>query len=154
MKKILYLFVLFFWTIPSGFAQLKLNTFEQVEQLSKANPKPIVVFTHTNWCKYCKIMENTTFKDSTIIAALNEYFYFISFDAETKLDIVFNDQTFKFQPNGTNTGIHDLAIVLATSDNQVVYPSLTILDKEKIIILQQHSLISAKALLLILDKVQ
>ncbi|SHG42905.1 Protein of unknown function, DUF255 [Flavobacterium segetis] len=154
MKKILYIFVLFLWTIPSGFAQLKLNTFEQAEQLSKANPKPIVVFTHTNWCKYCKIMENTTFKDSTIIAALNEYFYFISFDAETKRDIVFNDHTFKFQPNGTNTGIHDLAIVLATSDNQVVYPSLTILDKEKIIIFQQHSLISAKALLLILDKVQ
>jgi thiol:disulfide interchange protein len=34
---------------------------EEVEQLSR-KPKPIVVLFILTWCKYCKMMENTTFK--------------------------------------------------------------------------------------------
>ena len=154
MRKIIYIILFFLWAIPSGFAQLKTYSFEEVVQLSKENPKPIVVFTHTNWCKYCKIMENATFKDSRIIATLNENFYFVSFDAETKKDIIFNNHTFQFQPNGTNTGIHELAIALATIENQVVYPTLTILESDNSILFQQASFISAKALGRILDKLK
>ena len=154
MKKTVYILLFFLWAIPPGFAQLKSYSFEEVEKLSKENPKPIVVFTHTNWCKYCKIMENTTFKDAKIIATLNDNFYFISFDAESKKDIVFNNHTFHFQPKGTNTGIHELATVLATIDNQVAYPSLTILENDNSIVFQQASLLSAKALFLILDKLK
>ena len=154
MNKTIYILLFFLWAIPSGFAQLKSYSFEEVELLSKENLKPIVVFTHTNWCKYCKIMENTTFKDAKIIASLNDNFYFISFDAEEKHDIVFNNHTFQFQPNGTNTGIHELAKALATIDNQVTYPSLTILEYDNSIVFQQASLLSAKALLLILDKLK
>ena len=154
MNKKIYILVLFLWAIPSGFAQLKTYSFEEVELLSKEKPKPIVVFIHTNWCKYCKIMENTTFKDAKIIAALNENFYFISFDAENKKDIILNNHTFQFQPNGTNTGIHELATAIATIDNQVIYPSLTILEYDNSIVFQQASFLSAKALLLILDKLK
>lgn len=154
MRKIIYIILFFLWAIPSGFAQLKTYSFEEVVQLSKENPKPIVVFTHTNWCKYCKIMEHVTFKDSRIIATLNENFYFVSFDAETKKDIIFNNHTFQFQPNGTNTGIHELAIALATIENQVVYPTLTILESDNSILFQQASFISAKALGRILDKLK
>ena len=154
MKKTVYILVLFLWAIPSGFAQLKTYSFEEAEQLSKENPKPIVVFIHTNWCKYCKIMENSTYKDPKIIAALNDNFYFISFDAESKKNILFNNHIFQFQPNGTNTGIHELATTLATIDNQVVYPSLTILELDNSIVFQQASFISAKALLLILGKLK
>lgn len=154
MRKIIYIILFFLWTIPSGFAQLKTYSFEEVVQLSKENPKPIVVFTHTNWCKYCKIMEHVTFKDSRIIATLNENFYFVSFDAETKKDIIFNNHTFQFQPNGTNTGIHELAIALATIENQIVYPTLTILESDNSILFQQASFISAKALGRILDKLK
>ncbi|MEC5165295.1 thioredoxin-related protein [Flavobacterium sp. PL11] len=154
MKKAVYILLLILWAMPSGFAQLKLNTFEEVEQLSKVNPKPIVIFTHTNWCAYCTLMENTTFKDPKIIATLNEYFYFISFDAETKTDIFFNNTTFKFQPTGTNIGIHQLATALATIDNQVVYPSLAILDRENAIVFQQHSALKANKFFVIIDKLK
>lgn len=154
MRKIIYIILFFLWAIPSGFAQLKSNTFEEAEELSRLNPKPIVVFTHTNWCNYCKIMENATFKDTKIVAVLNKHFYFIAFDAETKRDIFFNAQTFRFQPTGTNTGIHELATALATIDSQVVYPTVTILESGNTIVLQQPSFLSAKDLLLILDKLK
>jgi thiol:disulfide interchange protein len=53
--------------VPSGFAQLK-SYFKRQKKLSAENPKPIVVFVHTSWCKYCKMMENITFKTQKLLA--------------------------------------------------------------------------------------
>ncbi|MFA9191931.1 thioredoxin family protein [Flavobacterium sp. FZUC8N2.13] len=154
MKKAIYILLIFFWTIPSGFAQLKTYTFEEAEILSKENPKPFVVFTHTDWCKYCKMMENSTFKNPKIISLLNSNFYFISLDAETKEDIQFNNHKFQFKPKGQNIGIHELATALATINSQVVYPTVTILQTDFSIVFQKHSLLNAKDLIVILEKIK
>jgi thioredoxin-related protein len=152
MKNTLYILLILFWTIPSGFAQLKTYSFEEAEKQSKEDPKPIVVFIHTSWCQYCKMMENSTLKNPEIIALLNNNFYFISFDAESKNDIRFNNHTFRFQPKGQNTGIHELATELATIDSQVVYPTVTILQTDFSIVFQKHSFLNAKELLVVLKK--
>jgi thioredoxin-related protein len=154
MKKWVYIQLIFFWAIPSSFAQLKTYSFEEAEKLSKENPKPFVVFIHTSWCKYCKIMENSTFKNPEVIKILNTDFYFISLDAESKEDIHFNNNTFKFQPKGQKTGIHELATELATIDSQVVYPTVTILDPDFSIVFQKHSFLNAKELLIVLEKMK
>ena len=138
--------------IPSGFAQLKTYSFEEAEKLSKEKPKPFVVFIHTSWCKYCKMMENSTFKSPEIISLLNDNFYFISFDAESKEDIHFNNHLFKFKPNGQNTGVHELATALATIDSEVVYPTITILQYDYSILFQKHSFLNTKELLIVLEK--
>jgi thioredoxin-related protein len=151
-KKTFLLFFLFITAIPTSFAQLKTHSFEEVEQLSTENQKLIVVFIHTSWCKYCKMMENSTLKKPAVIKELNENFYFISFDAETKQDITFNNHTFRFKPTGTNTGIHELATALATIDDQVVYPTLTVLGTDYTILLQKHSYLNAKSVLSILER--
>lgn len=153
-KKTALIFLLIVMAIPSSYAQLKTYTFQEAEQLVIENPKPIVVFTHTSWCNYCKMMENSTFKNPSVINELNENFYFISFDAESKKEITFNNHTFQFKPTGTNTGIHELATALATIDKQVVYPTLTVLDTDNAILFQQHSYITAKALLRILERLK
>lgn len=154
MKKGLYILLIFFWTIPSGFAQLKTYTFEEAEKLSKENPKPIVVFIHTSWCSYCRMMENSTFKKAEIIQLLNTNFYFISLDAESKSTIRFNNHSFQFKPKGQNTGIHELATALAEMDSQVVYPTVTILQTDYSIVFQKHSFLNTKELLVILEKVK
>ncbi len=152
MKTWLYILLIFFCAIPSGFAQLKTYSFEEAEKLSKENPKPFVVFIHTSWCNYCKMMENSTFKNPEIIAVLNTNFYFISLEAESKNDIRFNNQTFRFIPKGQNTGIHELATALATIDSQVIYPTVTILQTDFSITFQKHSFLNSKELLAILEK--
>ncbi|MBC7847647.1 MAG: DUF255 domain-containing protein [Flavobacterium sp.] len=152
MKNWFYILLIFFWTIPSGFAQLKIHTFEEAEKLCKENPKPLVVFIQTSWCQYCKMMENSTFKNPEVISLLNTDFYFISLDAESKNDIRFNNHTFKFQPKGQNTGIHELATALATINSQVVYPTITILESDYSIAFQKHSFLNSKELLVILEK--
>ncbi|SHF87317.1 Protein of unknown function, DUF255 [Flavobacterium fluvii] len=154
MKNWIYIVLIFFWAIPSGFSQLKTYTFEEAEKLSKENPKPFVIFIHTSWCNYCKMMENSTFKNSEIISILNTDFYFIPLDAETKKDIHFNNHKFQFKPNGQNTGIHELATELATIDSQVVYPTIAILQTDFSIAFQKHSFLNAKDLLVILEKIK
>jgi len=154
MKKWVYILLIFFWAIPSGFAQLKTYSFEEAEKLSKENPKPFVIFVHTSWCKYCKMMENSTFKNPEIIQLLNTDFYFISLDAESKRDIYFNNHTFQFKPKGENTGIHELATELATIDSQVVYPTVTVLNPDFSIVFQKHSFLNTKELLVVLEKMK
>lgn len=154
MKKWVYIALLFFWAIPSGFAQLKTHSFEEAEKLSKESPKPFVIFIHTSWCKYCKMMEYSTFKNSEIIKILNTNFYFISLDAENKTAIHFNNHTFQFKPKGENTGRHELATELATIDSQVIYPTITILGTDFSILFQKHSFLNTKALLIILEKIK
>lgn len=154
MKTMLYILLIFLWTIPSGFAQLKIHTFEEAEKLSIENAKPFVVFIHTSWCNYCKMMENSTFKDPEIINILNSDFYFISLDAETKNEVFFNNHKFQFIPNGNNTGIHELATALATNNSQVVYPTVTILQTDYAIVFEKQSFLNSKELHEILKKVK
>mgnify|MGYP003467741573 FL=1 len=146
MKKFLFLF--FLLITNQNFAQLNTFTFEEAEILSIENPKPFVIFIHTDWCKICKMMENTTFKNQEILKELNRNFYFISFNAETKIDIIFNKYTFKFKPKGNNFGVHELAEELS---NQI-YPTLAILNSEYSILTQIESFVNAKDLLQILQK--
>lgn len=153
MKKAVYILLIFFWTIPACFAQLKTYTFEEAEQLSKENPKPFVVFIHTSWCKYCKMMENSTFKNLEVIKKLNTNFYFILLNAEEKKDILFNKHTFRYKPNGSNTGIHELAIELATINTQILYPTVTILDSNYTITFQKQSYLNPKEYLKILNAI-
>ena len=126
MKKYIYIVLIFFWIIPSGFSQLKIYSFEEAEKLSAENPKPFVIFIHTSWCNYCKMMEQSTFKNTEIITLLNTDFYFIALDAESKDAIFFNKQWFRFKPNGQKTGIHELATALATIDSSSKFAAGTI----------------------------
>ena len=154
MKKWVCVILIFFWAIPSSFAQLKTYTFEEAEKLAKENPKPFVVFINASWCNFCKMMENSTLKNPEIITILNTDFYFISLDAESKNDIHFNNHTFKFIPNGPTTGLHELAISLGTIDSQLIYPTITILGTDYSMLFQKHSFIKADELLVVLEKVK
>lgn len=153
MKKIGFILLFTLFALP-GFGQIKSYSFSEVEKLHEIAPKPIVVFIHTSWCKYCKLMENCSFKNQEIIQMLNENFYFVSFDAEEKLDIQFLNHTFAFKPTGQNTGIHELAIELATINNEVVYPTITILGSNYSILFQKHSFTNEKELKAILRKLK
>jgi thioredoxin-related protein len=152
MKRI-FAIVLFLFAFTT-FGQIKTHAFSEVENLNKITPKLIIVFIHTSWCKYCKMMENSTFKNPEVVQLINDNFHFISLDAEDKSDITFLNHTFKFKPTGQNVGTHELATELATIKNQVIYPTITILDKDYSILFQKHSFTSAKDLLVILQKLK
>lgn len=151
LKSISILIVLFLG--HQSFAQIEFQNFESIEDIIKEKPKPVVVFIHTDWCMYCKSMEKTTFTNEEVIRKLNTDFYFISLNAETKEVIRFGNQDFKFIPNGPKTGVHQLALELATINNKIAYPTITILNPNYDIIFQHASFLNAKQLNKVLKKV-
>jgi thioredoxin-related protein len=136
-----------------SFAQLTHHSFEKVDSLQKKTSKNIVVFIHTDWCKYCQRMINTTFENEKIIDLLNDKFYFVDFDAEQKRDILFIGHIFKYKPTGGNTGTHELATQLGTFNGTTSYPTLCILNEKYEVIFQYDQFLSSSDLLRILKKI-
>ena len=154
MRVLLFIIILF--TGFHSFSQenetlvLKTYSFEEVTQLQKEEKRPIVIFIHTSWCKYCLAMKKNTFTNQNIIQKLNDNFYFVTFNAETKKNITFNNHTFKFKPTGKNTGTHELASTL--TNNNLTYPSIVFLSSKNYVLHTENSFLDPKTLLKILHK--
>lgn len=133
-------------------AQPMVYTFGQIDSLQRVEKRNVVVFIHTDWCKFCRMMEQTTFKNTELVSTLNRQFYFVSLDAEQRRDISFNGRTFRYKPSGANTGIHELAVELGTIDGQVSYPGICILNPGYEIVFSYNQFLSAADVLLVLQR--
>ena len=137
---------------PQGiFAQLKTYQFAQIDSLQKIETRPLFVFIHTSWCKYCNAMEQTTFKHKAIITELNKKYYSIFLNAETKEDIFFNNHLFKYKVTGYNIGSHEIAEQLALINEKIEFPTICILNPKTEIIHQKSSYTSSADLKQILN---
>lgn len=160
MKKKGRCFTIIFTTVSIllsqvSFAQIKMVHFEQIDSLQKTEERPILVFLHTAWCKYCDAMKNTTFINKEVVALLNRRFYFVSLDVEEKRDIFFRGFTFKYKPTGTTAGVHQLAEQLGSiNGGRLAYPGICFLNADCEIIYQQEGYIQAKKFLEILKKLE
>lgn len=150
MKKIALLFLVFFSVSAS--AQLQEYSFEALDTLK--NNKPIIVFLHTNWCKYCKAMQQTTFKNEKVVSELNEKFYFIPFNAESKETITFHGHKFNYKATGNKIGVHELAEILGTYNNKLEYPTTVVLNTKYEIILQYPAMLRPNSFLGMLNSVK
>ena len=131
------------------YGQLNENTFEEVVALKPA--KPIVVFLHTDWCNYCNLMQQITFKDNEVVKNLNTNYYFISFNAESKKEVNFLGQIYKFVSTGIKTGKHQIAEVLGNVNGKINYPTTVILNTNYQIEAQFPYMLTSNDLIKILE---
>ena len=136
--------------VTTAKAELKEHTFAQVDSLRMQEARPIAVFLHTDWCRFCENMKHTSLRDPEVVEALNERYYFVSFDGEQEEEVVFAEQTYRYQPTGRTTGTHELAMALGTQDGTLAYPSFVILDPELEIVFQYNAFLSATQLVKVL----
>lgn len=108
--------------------EIKWYTFEEAIKLSDKKPKKIFIDLYTDWCGWCKRMDQTTFKDPAVVKYMNANFYAVKFDAEQKAEVKYKDHTFKFFPSG-NRGVHELAYSLL--DGKLSYPSYVYLSEKQ-----------------------
>lgn len=127
-------------------AQIGSKKIELLDSLQSVNPRPSIVFIHTDWCKYCQAMKHTTFLDDDITNLLSNEFYFFNLNAESTQTIELFGEQFQYKPNGKKTGIHELAELLGTVNNRVTYPTVVFLSEENEIIYQHVGFISADEL--------
>lgn len=104
---------------------------EAVELNNKAkskDKKKFFVDVYTDWCGWCKKMDQNTFTDPVIAKYLNENFWPVKFDAESSAPVNINGQVYVNPNPGTKRSTHQLAAALL--NKRLSYPSFAFLDQE------------------------
>lgn len=123
-------FSLLFPVIFSAQSQVNWLSLEEAVLAQEDEPRKIVMDVYTSWCGPCKMMMANTFTNPDVIAYLNQNFYAVKFDAESKDPIRFKGHTFE-NPNfregvrGRNS-THQLSRELRVN----AYPTLVYFDEE------------------------
>lgn len=133
-------------------AQPSAVKFTELNGLQKKQSKLVLVLIGTDWCKYCKAMEQSLKSDKQIGGILKASFYPVFLNAEETSEIVFAGRRFKFKPTGTNTGVNELAEQLGTLNGQLTFPTLCFLNAENEIIYQHQGYLNSSSLMLLLNK--
>lgn len=105
--------------------EVKWMTLAEAVEKSKTEKRKIFIDVYTDWCGWCKVMDDKTFSEKNVAKILNEEFYPVKFNAEQREDIVLGNQTYKFVASG-KSGYHQLAAALL--NNQLSYPTVVFLD--------------------------
>lgn len=148
MKQLL-LVLFFIFSVQSYSQQLQTYSFEQVEQLVEENPRPILLYFYTDWCQYCKMLQKNTFKDKKVTEKLNNNYYVIFFNGETKVDVKHQNKKFSYVPKGIKSGYHQL-VYFYLKNRQEIYPTILFLDNDFKELAFLQSYLSAQNLLKIL----
>lgn len=102
------------------------NDISELAELQKQNPKPVIIDVYTDWCKWCKVMDQKTFTDAALIEYLGDDYHMIKFNAETKSTLEFKGKKYDFVQGGRR-GHHALAAELC--NGRLAFPSFVVMDE-------------------------
>ncbi len=109
-------------------SEIKWMTIDQSLASTKSiNKKFILVDIYTDWCGWCKKMDENTFQDASVVSLLNESFTTVKLNAETPNPVSFNGKTYSFTKTGAR-GANQLALDLGSVGGKLGYPTLVVLD--------------------------
>ena len=108
--------------------KIKWMDFESAVAASQKNPKKLFIDVYTDWCGWCKKMDENTFQDAGVVSVINESFTAVKFNAETTSPVTYNGKTYNFVKTGAR-GANQLALDLGSVGGKLGYPTLIILDE-------------------------
>ncbi|UIR56237.1 thioredoxin family protein [Sphingobacterium sp. SRCM116780] len=147
MRITLTFFLFLFLRLPIQAQEVNWISFPQLSDSLKINPKPVFIFFYTDWCSYCRKMENEVFSNAEIIKELNNKFYPVRFNAESKDEFLFEGQLLKNSNPKSRNSIHEIAQLLAARKQGYSFPTTIILNKNFEVTHRNFSYLSSKKLL-------
>ncbi len=72
------------------------QSWSEIQELMKKEPKPIFIDMYADWCVYCKKMDVTTYVNDSVYDYLKEHFYRLKFNAESKDTLEWHHKKFGF----------------------------------------------------------
>ncbi len=104
-------------------------SWEAAVEKTKEEKKKIIVDIYTEWCGWCKKMDQTTFSDPVLVEYINNYYYAVKFDAQSKEPIEFKNKIYKLENSIWRGGYHQLASKI-TNNQLKKLPTIVFLDEE------------------------
>jgi len=123
------------------------DAFNEIENKLSQNPKNIIIKFYTDWCGICAIQDQKIRKNKQLESMLENDFYFVEFNTESKESIVFHGIRFENKQGRT----HSFAQALL--ENPDALPAWVILNPDYEIIFQYNGLLEPEELILVLTKI-
>ncbi len=126
MKNIFSIVLLFLMLSVS--AQVKWMTLDEALKAQKISPRKIIIDFYADWCGPCKIMEKSTYGHPVIAKYLNENYYAVKFDAESRENVVYANRVFGnpgFEPGKRRNSLHEFTRYMNVS----AVPTIVFLDE-------------------------
>jgi thioredoxin-related protein len=102
--------------------KIKWLSLTELAEAYNKNPRPIIIDVYTNWCGWCKVMDKETYGNDKVAEYINENYYAVKFNAESKDSVEFAGK--KYGYNKTNK-VNELAVYLLFG--RMGYPTTVLL---------------------------
>jgi thioredoxin-related protein len=99
---------------------LRWTALEDLQDSLRTQTRPLMVFIHTDWCKYCQMQQKTTFRDPELVGLLNQKFYCLTLNAEEQKSLKFLGRTYE---SGSSGNFHSLARMLGLENGKLLFPT-------------------------------
>ena len=104
-------------------AQVQWHTMAEAST-AKIGDRLYFVDFYTDWCGYCKKMDRETFRDPTVAAILNKYYYPVKFNAEGAGTVKWQGQTYRAAAGSGRGAVHQFAT--AVLGRQMGFPTFVL----------------------------
>lgn len=108
---------------------IKWYSFEEALKLNEKKPKKFFLDMYTDWCGWCKRMDQTTFKNPVIVAYMNDNFYPVKFNAERTDTVDFKGKTYVNANPTMKRSSHQLAQALMMG--RMSYPTFVFMSEDE-----------------------